>query len=185
VVIQSLSREVIRKAAFLDRDGVLNAPIMQDGKTYAPTSFDEFIIIPGAAKAVQNLHDAGYLIIVVTNQPDISTGKVEIETVSGFHEHLHSMMPIDEIYVCSHVNENDCECRKPKPGMILAAAEKYRIDLTKSVLIGDRWRDIDAAHAAGCASFFIDYGYNESLNQEPNFIVTNLAEAAEIILTQN
>ena len=170
------------KAVFLDRDGVLNAPELRDRRTFAPTSINQFKLLPGAAEAVQSLHDAGYFTIVVTNQPDLTTGKVNVETVDAFHNCLRDAMPIDDIMVCPHVNEDNCECRKPKPGLLIQAAEIREIDLTQSFLVGDRWRDIDAAYAAGCTSYFIDYGYDEELNHKPSFIVKDLSEAVRLIL---
>jgi D-glycero-D-manno-heptose 1,7-bisphosphate phosphatase len=173
------------KAVFLDRDGVLNAPEIRNGRTYAPTSIDAFRILPGAIEAVQKLHDAGYFTIVVTNQPDLTTGKVDAQTVAAFHQCLQAAMPLDDIMICPHVNEDNCECRKPKPGLLIQAAEKHEIDLAQSFLVGDLWRDIDAAHAAGCTSYFVDYGYDEPLRQEPNYIVRDLLEASRLIITQN
>ncbi|MCW9034144.1 MAG: HAD family hydrolase [Rhodospirillales bacterium] len=173
------------KAVFLDRDGVLNSSNVREGKPYAPTCIEDFSLLPGVAEAVKALHENGYMTIVVTNQPDLTTGKVSADTVEAFHECLRAAMPIDDIIICPHLNEDNCSCRKPKPGMILQAAQKYRIDLTKSIVVGDRWRDIDAADAAGCVSYFIEYGYDEPLKQKPNFIVKDLAEAVHMILTEN
>ena len=127
----------MRVAVFLDRDGVVNRAFVRDGKPYPPDTLEQFELLPGAAQAMRSLRQAGFLVIVVTNQPDVATGKQSRE-------------------VADH-----CSCRKPKPGMLLEAARIWHIDLTASFMVGDRWRDVDAGNAAGCTSIFIDHGYTE------------------------
>jgi D-glycero-D-manno-heptose 1,7-bisphosphate phosphatase len=173
----------MNRAVFLDRDGVLNTSIVRDGHPYAPTTLDDFSVINGAAEAVRALNEAGFLTIIVTNQPDVATGLVDKSLVCKIHERLSDLMPISDIKVCFHTAEDKCPCRKPLPGMLLEAAKKHNIDLAESFLVGDRWRDIDAASSAGCTSFFINYGYAENLKSLPNHTVSNLAEAAQIILS--
>ncbi len=172
----------MRRAVFLDRDGVLNRALVRDGKPYPPRSVDEVEILPGAPEALERLQAAGFLTVVVTNQPDVASGKQRREVVEAINAHLRAHLPIDAVKICYHLDEHRCECRKPKPGMLLQAASELRIDLAQSYLIGDRWRDIAAAQAAGCKAYFIDWGYLEKRPDEPYVAVKSLEEAADLIL---
>ena len=156
------------KAVFLDRDGVLNRAIVRDGKPYPPASLAEFEILPGTKEALDKLKAAGYLLIVVTNQPDVGRGTQQKSIVEEMHEVLRTILPLDEIYVCYHGYDGECECRKPQPGMLLAAAREFKIDLKESFMIGDRSKDMEAGIAAGCKTIFIDYHYSEKLNIHPD-----------------
>jgi D-glycero-D-manno-heptose 1,7-bisphosphate phosphatase len=172
----------MNKAIFLDRDGVINHPRIVDGKPYPPLSLDDFKIIDGVEKALNLLHDVGYYLIVVTNQPDVARGDISKDKVELIHSFLKSNFPIDEIKSCYHDDSDHCECRKPNPGNILKAAEKYNIDLKNSYMIGDRWRDIEAGISAGCKTIFIDYHYKEKQPVTYSYKVSDLLEAAELIL---
>ncbi len=171
------------RAVFLDRDGVINANLWRDGKPYAPTTLAEFCILPGVEAAIKRLKDAGFAVIVVTNQPDVRNGITPKTTVEAMHAELRRCLPLDDIKVCFHNDADDCVCRKPKPGMILEAAQKRDIDLRGSYLVGDRWRDILAGEAAGCFTIFIDYGSVQERPCHPNAVVRSLPEATDIILT--
>ena len=152
----------MRSAFFLDRDGVINRSIVRAGKPFAPVHVDNIEILPGVRRALSLLRNAGFLNIVVTNQPDISTGHQSLNSLSNIHTFLQENLPIDDVLVCPHIDDQKCQCRKPKPGLLLEAACRWKIDLSKSFMIGDRWRDIEAGQLAGCKSnFFIDYGYSE------------------------
>jgi D-glycero-D-manno-heptose 1,7-bisphosphate phosphatase len=174
----------LHRAVFLDRDGVINASVVRDGKPYPPATVEEFVIYPEAAQACQRLKSVGYLLVVATNQPDVGRGTQSKEAVEAMHTKMCSALPIDRVEVCYHSGGAPCDCRKPAPGMLLKAAKDLRIDLSTSFMVGDRWRDIDCGHAAGCKTVFIDRGYVEELRQKPDFFVKNLAEAAKIILEQ-
>ena len=145
-------RHQMVKAVFLDRDGVINANLVRDGKPVAPTTLDEFRIFPDAAAAAQRLKDAGFLLIVVTNQPDVRTGLTPKATMEAMHDRIRALMPIDDFEICLHTDADNCACRKPKPGLLLQAAAKHGIDLSGSIMVGDRWRDVLAGQAAGCAA---------------------------------
>jgi D-glycero-D-manno-heptose 1,7-bisphosphate phosphatase len=175
------------RAVFLDRDGVLNRALEHNGKPYPPTTLEEFEILPGVAKACAGFKQAGYLLVVATNQPDVGRGTLPKATVEAIHRHLRETLPIDRIEVCYHPGKgsSDCQCRKPKPGMLLRAAEELNIDLARSWMVGDRWRDIDCGHAAGCKTILIDYHYDEMLRQQPDFLVKDLLEALPIILNHH
>jgi D-glycero-D-manno-heptose 1,7-bisphosphate phosphatase len=174
----------LHRAVFLDRDGVINASVVRDGKPYPPATVEEFVIYPEAAQACQRLKSAGYLLVVATNQPDVGRGTQSKEAVEAMHAKMCAALPIDRVEVCFHPGSAPCECRKPAPGMLRKAAHEFQIDLSRSFMVGDRWRDIDCGHAAGCKTIFIDRGYVEKLREKPDFFAKNLAEAAKIILDQ-
>jgi len=172
----------MKKAVFLDRDGVINRAFVHDGRSYPPACLNEVEILPQVYLALNNLKKAGYLLIVVTNQPDVATGKTSKLVVDQINSYLANSLPIDEFRTCYHDDRDGCQCRKPLPGALISAAIDHQINLDYSFMIGDRWRDIEAGTAAGCKTFFIDYGYQEKQPDCPDFIVASLAEAAEIII---
>ena len=155
---------------------------MRDGKPYPPASLEELEILPGVHEALQKLHDANYLLVVVTNQPDVARGTSKREDVELINAFLSSELPIDDFKTCYHDGEDKCNCRKPLPGALLEAAQEYNIDLSKSFMVGDRWRDVEAGVSAGCKTFFINYRYAEQKPDAPDFIVSSLLEAKKIIL---
>ena len=176
----------LRRAVFLDRDGVINRALEKESKPYPPTSLAEFEILPEVSAACAKFKAAGFLLVVATNQPDVGRGTLKREMVEKIHMHMLAQLPIDRVEACYHAGQglSDCDCRKPKPGMLLRAAKELNIDLVQSWMVGDRWRDVDCGHAAGCKTIFIDRGYAEELKQKPDFSARNLAEAADIILSQ-
>jgi transaldolase len=173
-----------RRAVFLDRDGVINRPVVRDGKPYPPAGLGELELLPGVAEALARLHDAGFRLVLVTNQPDIARGTQSRQVVDQIHAELAQRLPIDEFKTCPHDDRDGCACRKPKPGLLKEAALTAGIHLVSSFMVGDRWRDIEAGHAAGCQTVFIDYHYNERRPRAPDVTVDSLAEAAEWILRQ-
>ena len=178
--------EVRKRAVFLDRDGVLNRSVVRDGRPFPPSNAEEFELYPGVAEGCTQLKDAGFLLVVVTNQPDVGRGTQSREAVEEMHAKLRTAIPsLDGIEVCFHAGSaygEPCDCRKPKPGMLTRAAAAHAIDLSQSFLIGDRWRDVDCARAAGCRAVFIDHGYREPLREQPDFTVSSFGEAVRAIL---
>lgn len=173
----------MRRAVFLDRDGVINRSLVRDGKPYAPVRVSEFELLPGVADALRRLREGGFLNIVITNQPDIATGKQRLEDLDAFHSRLRAELAIDAIKVCTHTDAEDCVCRKPRPGLLFEAAREFGIDLGASYMIGDRWRDVAAGQRAGCKdSFFIDYGYAEKQPEPPFTVVKSLANSVQYML---
>lgn len=172
----------LRRAVFLDRDGVLSRSLLRDGKPAAPIMVEEFELLPGVVDAAKRLHAAGFLLVVVTNQPDVSAGLTKREAVVEMHQRLYEWLTVDDIKVCYHVEADGCDCRKPKPGMLLAAARERGIDLKSSWMVGDRWRDVAAGKAAGCRTILVECHYAERKAEAPDFTVQSLPEAAEIIL---
>jgi D-glycero-D-manno-heptose 1,7-bisphosphate phosphatase len=172
----------MKPAVFLDRDGVINANLSRNGRLVAPTTLAEFQLLPGVVESVQRLKDRSYLVVVVTNQPDVADGLTARSTVDAMHDLLRSKLSVDDIKACFHNNSAGCACRKPKPGMILDAAAEHGIDLGRSYVIGDRWRDTEAGRAAGCVTFFVDYGYKQDGPNFPDRVVKSLPEAVALIL---
>ncbi len=175
----------MRRAVFLDRDGVINRAMVRNGRPYPPDTLEALEILPGVPNALQKLRAAGFLNIVVTNQPDVATGKQRREVIDAMHEQLFRELPLDAVKVCYHVEADNCSCRKPKPGMLLQAAAEFEIDLGNSFVVGDRWRDVAAAQAAGCQALFIDFAYAEKMPEKPYATVESLPGAVELILTEN
>lgn len=173
-----------RRAVFLDRDGVISRAVLRDGKPYPPACVEELEVLPGVAAALQRLKTAGYLLIVVTNQPDVARGTQSRAVVEAIHARLASMLPIDDFRACYHDDGDACACRKPKPGLILDSARAHGVDLHASVMVGDRWRDVEAGEQAGCATVFLDHGYAERKPQKPDAVFGSLPEAAEWILSR-
>jgi D-sedoheptulose 7-phosphate isomerase len=175
-----------RRAVFLDRDGVLNRALVKDGKPHPPKDVSELEVPPDVPAAVQKLKDRGFDLLVVTNQPDVARGTQSREVVESINRALSASLPLDEVLVCYHRDEDHCDCRKPRPGLLLEAARKRGIDLSASFMVGDRWRDVDAGHNAGCKTILIESGYHEKgPERPPDARVKTLAEAAEWILRSN
>lgn len=173
---------LIKRAIFLDRDGVLNLPIIKAGKPYPPQTLEELIIVDDALTALSKLKAAGFILIVVTNQPDVARGKTAKSTVANIHQAIMEKLPVDAIRVCYHDDADQCECRKPLPGLLLEAAATFNIDLNKSFMIGDRWRDIEAGQRAGCKTIWLNYNYAEQQPSKPaDFITKTLTDAVNWI----
>lgn len=174
-----------QRAVFLDRDGVLNHAIVRGGNPYPPASVSELEIVTEAPECLLALKRLGLMLIVVTNQPDVARGKQPSAAVEEIHRALGAVLPVDAFLTCFHDDGDNCECRKPRPGLLLEAASRYALELAESFLIGDRWRDIDAGYAAGCKTILIDYGYAERRpSAEPDARVFSLRQAVEWIARQ-
>jgi D-glycero-D-manno-heptose 1,7-bisphosphate phosphatase len=174
----------LRRAVFLDRDGVLNRAIVKDGRPYSPQSPAEVEIPDDAPAALQALRAAGLLLVCVTNQPDVARGLQRREVVETINAAVHTALPLDDLLVCYHDDADACDCRKPQPGLLLEAAGRHGIDLDASFMIGDRWKDVEAGRRAGCTTLLIDHGYSEPLppGRPPDWTARSLAEAAAWIL---
>ena len=171
-------------AVFLDRDGVINKPVIINKKPYAPTKYTEFKFYPGIYENLQALKNNGFLRIVVTNQPDIGNGKTKLQEVQLMHDKLMKTNLIDGIYMCSHNQREQCSCRKPGIKMLTDAKSKFNINMSRSWLIGDRWSDVTAAHNAGLTPIFVDHGYAETNSKLQTCIkVKNLKSAVNKIIT--
>jgi D-glycero-D-manno-heptose 1,7-bisphosphate phosphatase len=178
--------EIGRRAVFLDRDGVINKPMVREGRPHPPAEVRDFELYEGVTAGCARLEAAGYLLVVVTNQPDVARGAQTRAVVDAMHRQMLDALPqIARVEICWHAGADwgdSCDCRKPQPGMVLRAAKALDIDLTQSFLIGDRWRDIDCGHGAGCRTVFIDRNYSEALKQPPDWSVQSFSQAVEVIL---
>jgi D-glycero-D-manno-heptose 1,7-bisphosphate phosphatase len=172
----------MKKAIFLDRDGVINTLIIRGGKAQAPYSLEEFALFPGVEDALKIIKEAGYLAIIVTNQPDVARGWVKKENVELVNNKILELLPIDDIKVCYHTNDDVCDCRKPMPGMLLDAAKTWDIDLKKSFMIGDRYTDVSAGHQAGCKTVLIGVGDEQGPYPDPDYKAMLLIDAIKHIL---
>jgi D-glycero-D-manno-heptose 1,7-bisphosphate phosphatase len=173
----------IRPAVFLDRDGVLIYTHVVAGKPYAIRDAAEYQLLTGVQEACLHLKKAGFMLVVVTNQPDLDNQLVTPETMRAIHARLREDLPLDGIYVCPHDKRRGCSCRKPQPGMLAQAAQELALDLKNSWMVGDRASDVAAGNSAGCRAVFIDCGYGEPKPESPDAIACSLAEASKIILT--
>jgi D-glycero-D-manno-heptose 1,7-bisphosphate phosphatase len=169
-------------AVFLDRDGVLNRAFVRDGTPHPPARVQEVELLPGVQEACRTLRDAGLALVVVTNQPDIARGTQTRGGVEAINAFVREHLQLDDIRVCPHDDSSGCPCRKPAPGLLLEAARDLAIDLPASVMVGDRWRDIECGKRAGCRTIFIDHHYTEPRPEAPDFTAGSLPEAVPWIL---
>lgn len=179
------SGNVARRAVFLDRDGVLNRSAVRNGKPYAPRLLSEFHLLPGAARAVADLKRAGFLVVVVTNQPDVGHGLISRETLEAMHQRLRKRTKVDDILVCPHRQDAGCACRKPKPGLISKAIRRWKIERNGSYMVGDRWNDIVAGKRAGLYTVHVNRGYAEDLIVLPDEVAGSLRQAVKHILSHD
>ncbi len=166
-----------RRAVFLDRDGVLIRNEVREGRPFAITEGDPVEILDGVREACRALADAGYLLIMATNQPDVATGRTPRAFVEATNAWLRQELGLDDVRVCFHDDSAGCACRKPKPGMLLEAARSHGLDLAESIMVGDRWRDIEAGKAAGCRTVLVDRGYDDRTPAPSDLTVTSLLAA--------
>ena len=171
-----------RQAVFLDRDGVLNSAVVKKGRPYPPSGLHELEVPCGVLESLKALKEAGFILIVVTNQPDVARGTQSQETVEAINNALRGSLPLDDIFVCYHDDQDGCECRKPAPGLLMQAASQYNIDVSSSFIVGDRWKDVEAGRRAACTTIMIDLGYGESVHSQPDQWVDSLPEATEWII---
>ncbi len=180
------SQEAGRPAVFLDRDGVINRAHVKDGKPSPPKGIHELELLPDVASSLADLKSHGFALYVITNQPDVARGAYTRDSVESIHRQLASSLPIDDIFVCYHDDNDHCECRKPRTGLLLEAQRKHHVDLTRSFFVGDRWRDMDAGYNAGCKTILIDYGYRErKAAHAPDATVKSLREAADWVICES
>lgn len=167
---------------FLDRDGVLNEAVVRSGRPHPPETAAQLRVLPGVREACRELSGARLALVCVTNQPDIARGTQDLATIAAMNEHLLELLGLDEVVVCPHDDDDGCVCRKPRPGMILDAVRRLDLDVSRSVTIGDRWRDIEAGRAAGTWTVLVDCAYTERPPDHPDLIVKSLKEAVPWII---
>ena len=172
----------LRPAVFLDRDGVVNRPIVIDGKPRSPATVDDLVLLPMVAEACETLRLAGLRLVVVTNQPEVARGRLAPETLEAMHETLRRRLAVDAVLTCPHDDGDGCDCRKPAPGLLLRAARRWHLEMSLSVMVGDRWRDVEAGRAAGCATVWVRHRYRERMPASPDLSVGSLFDAVPWIL---
>jgi D-glycero-D-manno-heptose 1,7-bisphosphate phosphatase len=175
----------MNKSVFFDRDGIINKALVKNNKPYSPLTVKEFKFTDYIKLGCEALERAGFFLFIVTNQPEISRGNLQQNELNLINLLIYQTLPVKEILVCPHSHEDLCSCRKPSAKMISDAANSYNIDLKNSWLIGDRWKDIDCGFKAGCKTIFVDYNYDEILKEKPNFIVSSVSSAINIILEES
>src|SRR5262249_27957174 len=139
---------------------------------------------PGVHEALHRLRAAGFPLVVVTNQPDVARGTQTREHVEEMHEHLRAELPVVDVLTCFHDTADGCGCRKPRPGLLLAAARRWRLDSQRSYMLGDRWSDVAAGQAAGCQTVLLDRPYSSRERCAPDYCARDLADAVRWILGQ-
>ena len=170
----------LKPGVFLDRDGVINNIVWRQGQAVSPRTFSEFVLADGIQEAVKRLKTVDLPIFVVTNQPDIARQKMEPEALDQMTAAIYQALPIDDLRICPHDNDDDCACRKPRPGMLIELAAQWQIDLSCSFIVGDSWKDMAAGQQAGCRTILIARDYNRGT--ESDFAVTDVLAAATLIL---
>lgn len=171
-----------KPAIFFDRDGVLTVSKRINGRGFAPRNLTDFCFYEDAIASLKKTRDAGFLNIVVSNQPDIASGLLQPSVLNEMNYILLQELALDGVFNCQHISENNCNCRKPKPGMIYAAAETFNIDLSNSWIIGDRDSDIKAGIDAGIQTIFIDRSWMSESGYEADFRCNSLGEAVDLIV---
>lgn len=173
---------MLKKAIFFDRDGVINKVVLKDNKPHPPHTLKELELTKGIKELLNFSKKLNFLNIIVTNQPDPNRGRANIESIKEINNYISDELAIDKIYVCWDEKDGLSNFRKPKPGMILTAIRDFNIDIKKSYMVGDRWKDINSGYAAGCKTIFLDYKYDESLDVKPDFIINFIEEIKSIIV---
>jgi len=173
---------VKRKAVFFDRDGVLNQTFIKNGKPYAPRNIKDFKIFFNAETVLKYLVSLNYLIIVVTNQPDVGNGDIKKDIVIEMHDIIFNSLPVKEVFVCYHSQDQNCLCRKPKTGMLEEAKKKFNLDIKNSFLVGDRFSDIEAGKKFKLKTIMLGHGYGENSDVNPDFKIKKLEDLKRIIL---
>lgn len=170
------------RAVFLDRDGVLVVPEFRNGRSFAPRRITDFHLYDEASYWLGRMKDAGFRLVVVTNQPDVGSGLIAQNVIEEMHRRLAELLPIDAIEACYHRQSDGCDCRKPRPGMLQRASDRLSLDCARSFMIGDRVSDVEAGRMVGCTTIFIDLGYVDERPGRADFAVSSLGEAARIVL---
>tara|TARA_Y100000591_G_C21568072_1_gene561983 strand:- start:10 stop:543 length:534 start_codon:yes stop_codon:yes gene_type:complete len=171
---------VKKKAIFLDRDGVLNKPIIYKNKGFAPLKIEDFHMYPHVKKFCKILKK-NFLLIIVTNQPDVKRGKLKISELEKMHHKLFNKIFYDALFFSTSLTRRS-KYRKPNIGMLTKAIEKFKINSKRSYLIGDRWSDIEAGKKVGCKTIFIDRNYEEKKPNKFDFKAKSFSMAAKYIL---
>ena len=173
----------VRRVVFLDRDGVVTVPVEISGKGYAARSISELKFYNDAAESVLRLKAAGFDVVIVTNQPDISAGLITLSTLDDIHEVVATHLKIDRIRTCTHLAVDACQCRKPLPGLLVEENLEKALSFPSSWMVGDRDSDIEAGRSAGCRTAFINRGWIGETGDKADVAVLDLAHAVDAIVS--
>jgi D-glycero-D-manno-heptose 1,7-bisphosphate phosphatase len=171
-----------RRVVFLDRDGVITVPIENSGKGYAPRSVAQLNFYSDAANSIVRLKEAHYDIVIVTNQPDVSSGHMTHESLEQIHAKVRRCLGVESINTCPHARSDSCKCRKPLPGLLLREDAVEPVDFSVSWMVGDRDSDIESGISAGCRTIFIDRGWADEIGSRAEVVVSEFSEAVDAIL---
>jgi len=169
-----------RRAVFLDRDGVLNEVVVENGVPLSPRRAEEFLVVAGSLEAVDRLREHGFPVFVASNQPDLARGKLAPEESARMMTVLRDALPLDDVAICPHDDVDGCTCRKPQPGLLVGLAQRWDVDLSRSYMVGDSWKDVEAGRRAGCHTILLRRDYNGAARADT--VVDTLGEAVQFIL---
>ena len=169
-------------AVFLDRDGIINVPIKIDNKPKAPLKYEHFQFTKNIKQMINNLKSFEVEIIVITNQPELSNNELSYSELNKMHLRIHNELGIKNIYICPHILEDNCNCKKPKNGMLIEASKDLNIDLENSIMIGDRWSDVASGNSTKTKCIFVDYNYDEKIPTGVFTSVSNVQEAFNLVM---
>ncbi len=178
-------RRSVDRIVFLDRDGVINHPVIRDGRPYSPMRSEDLRIIDGVVESCARLRAAGFGLVLMTNQPEIARSNLSWVELDAMHDRLEDLLALDLVLVCPHDDADACTCRKPAPGLVLEGASSLGCDPSDCSVIGDRWRDVEVAHRVGAQAYFVDFGWKERAPDPPFVAVKSLAHATAMILGES
>jgi|TARA_B100002003_G_C13900753_1_gene438818 D-glycero-D-manno-heptose 1,7-bisphosphate phosphatase len=168
------------RAVFFDRDGVLNELVNRDGGFFSPLTLEDFHLFPDTRDVINEIRSKGYLCITVSNQPDVARGYLKRSELNRMTQILSSTLHLDDVFYCLHDDSDDCDCRKPKPGLLFQAQKKWDIDLCESIMIGDTWKDVEAARNASVRMVLFEAKYNLHLEAENK--ITDLFQIGKFLI---
>lgn len=171
----------MKRAVFIERDGVLNEVRPGPKNQIPPLTLEEFKVRKEAEPSLAKLKKAGFVLIVTTNQPGLSSGSQSRRELDRMHDQLRRAFPIDDIMVCPHDESDHCPCHKPRPGLLIEAAFKWHLNIDQSYVVSDKWQDAEAARTAGCTSLLIQSPWVGKVHHD--FVLKDLAAVAEKILS--
>ncbi len=171
---------VMKVGVFIERDGVLNKVRLERYHQVTPLTAIEFEVNLEITALLKKLKAAGLVLIATTNQSGLSHGQLSRRELDRMHETLRRTLPLDDIFVCPHAEEDRCPCRKPKPGLLIEAKFKWHLDLDRSFVISDKWQDAEAARAAGCTSLILRSPWMGSVHHD--FLVPDFSAAVDKIV---
>jgi histidinol-phosphate phosphatase family protein len=181
LILNGLTRLFMRCGIIIERDGILNRMLSLPPTVLGPATLEELDINMEAQPPLLRLKEAGFILVATTNQPGLSAGTQCRRELDRIHEAIRQAFSLDDILVCPHGPEDECNCRKPRPGLITEAVFKWHMDLDRSYVVSDKWQDAAAAHSAGCKSLLIHSPWIGSGHHD--IVLPSLEAITEKILT--